>query len=95
MENVDFVSEAVSDLLRKNCIIKVKCTPKVVSPLTVALNKSGKKRLILDLHELNRYIWKAKVKFEDYKVALTYFQGQHFMFKFDLKSGYHLIDIAE
>ena len=95
LHNADFVSVAVSDLLSKGCVVKVKVHPYVVSPLSVATNKSGKKRLILDLHELNRYVWKAKVNFEDYKVALTYFQDQHFMFKFDFKSGYHHLDIAD
>ena len=62
LHNADFVSEAVSDLLSKGCVVKVKDHPYVVSFLGVAPNKSGKKRLILDLHGLNRYGWKAKVK---------------------------------
>ena len=69
--------------------------PEVVNPLSVAINKSGKKRLILDLREVNLHVWKEKVKFEDFKIALTYFKKNNFLFKFDLKSGYHHIDMAE
>ena len=95
LANASFVSEAVADLLNKGCIAMVSDCPEVVNPLSVAFNRSGKKRLILDLHEVNLHIWKDKVKFEDFKVALTYFKKQGFMFKFDLKSGYHHIDMAQ
>ena len=51
-------------------------------------------RLILDLSELNNFVEKKKVKFEDWNVALNYFRKDCFLFKFDLKSGYHHIDIC-
>ena len=94
MENAGFVSEAVADLLNKGCVALVSGCPEVVNPLSVVVNRSGKKRLILDLHEVNLHVWKDKVKFEDFKVALTYFKKTGFMFKFDLKSGYHHIDMV-
>jgi hypothetical protein len=68
--------------------------PYVVSPLSVAQNRE-KKRLILDLSILNTYVIKQKVKFEDHKVALQYFQKDFYCIKFDLKSGYHHIDISK
>jgi hypothetical protein len=52
----------------------------------VSVNSSGKKRLILDLSELNVFIKKKKIKFEDWRVALNYFTKGCFLFKFDLKS---------
>ena len=49
--------------------------PWVVSPLSVAENKgSGKKRLILDLSELNHYVEKRKVKFEDWNTVKHFFK---------------------
>jgi hypothetical protein len=51
-------------------------------------HKSGKKRFILDLSILNLSIKKEKVKFEDWKIAVQYFERDAFMFKFDLKSDY-------
>ena len=67
--------------------------PEVVNPLTVSVQSSGKKRLILDLRYVNNHIWKTKIHFEDWTVALQYFRKNHFMFSFDLKSGYYHIGI--
>ena len=33
-----------------------------------------------------------RVKYEDWKVALSYFMTEAFMFSFDLKRGYHHIE---
>ena len=38
-------------------------------------------------------MWKEKIKFEDYRTALQYIEKQGYMFSFNLKSGYHHIDI--
>lgn len=43
---------------------------------------------------LNKFVRKDKVTFEDWKIALQYFEKGYYMFKFDLKSGYHHIDIC-
>lgn len=56
--------------------------------------KKNKKRLILDLSSLNTYIKKERIKFEDWKIALEYFRQDCFCIKFDLRSGYHHIDIS-
>lgn len=58
-------------------------------PSPKSLTSSGKNRLILDLSELNTVVDKKKVKFEDRNVMLIYFSKDCFLFKFDLKSGYH------
>lgn len=44
-----------------------------MNPLSVAVQSTGKKRLILDLSKLNLYIKKDKVKFEDWRVAYIIF----------------------
>ncbi|XP_053403229.1 uncharacterized protein LOC128558328 [Mercenaria mercenaria] len=89
----DFVDKALSDLLEKRCIYEVPFVPHNVSPLSVATNSSGKKRLILDLSVLNLYVKKERVKFEDYKVAKEFLVPHGYMYKYDLTSGYHHIDI--
>ena len=61
-DNSDFVTEAVSELLEKGCIVEASSRPHVINPLSVAINSSGKKRLILDLHEVNLHVRKSKVK---------------------------------
>jgi len=36
-----------------------------------------------------------RVKYEDWKIALSHFMTEAFVFSFDLKSGYHHIEIFE
>ena len=81
----DFVDQAIAELLDIGCVVKTPFQPFVVNPLSVAVQSSGKKRLILDLSELNMYIKRDKIKFEDWKVALDYFTKDCYLFKFDLK----------
>lgn len=65
----------------------------VVNPLTVSVNTTGKKRLVLDLCHVNQFVEKQQVKFEGLSEALLYAKQGKFMIKFDLKSGYHHVDI--
>ena len=60
MENKEFVSEVLEELIKKGCIISVLFKPHVVNPLTVSVNSQGKKRLVLDLRIPNKKIWKKK-----------------------------------
>ena len=60
----DFDSEAVQDLLKTNRIIEVNELPHVVNPLSVTVQNSGKKRLILDLWYVNKHIYKERIKFK-------------------------------
>ena len=46
-----------------------------------------------DLSYLNRFIWKQSVRFEDIRTVFDLFQSGYFSFTFDLKSGYHHIEI--
>ena len=52
-DNTQFVYEEVQKLLSNGCIQEVESRPAVVNPLTVATNKAGKKRLVLDCRHLN------------------------------------------
>jgi len=91
----DFVEEAIQELLASSRISEVhnKAQLHVINPLSVSMQASGKKRLILDLRKVNQCLYKQKFKFEDYKQALAYFRPGCFLTKFDLKSGYHHIEI--
>ena len=93
LNNMDFVEEAVLELVKSNRVVQTPFKPWVVSPLSVSTNKSGKKRLILDLRILNKLLWKQKMRFEDWKIAVEYFEKDSFCFKFDLSKGYHHINI--
>ena len=92
--NHSFVEEAVAELVESGAVKEVPFKPFVTNPLSVASNKSGKLRLFLDLSVLNKYVRKDRFKFEDWKVAIQYFTKDCSVYKFDLKSGYHHIDIC-
>ena len=93
MKIIDFVREAVSELVKAKCAVQTPFKPWVVSPRSVSTNKSDEKRLILDLRLLNKLLWKQKVRFEDWKIASEYFEKNSFCFKFDLSEGHHHINI--
>ena len=42
---------------------------------------------------MNSYVWKEHFKFEDWRVAFEYLIPGGYMFKFDISSAYHHIDI--
>ena len=86
-----FVEDAIHSLLDVNCIEKLVESPGIINPLSVSNQKSGKKRLILDLRHINRHLFKNKFKCEDVSVAKEVLRPGDFMFSFDLKSGYHHI----
>ena len=93
LNHCEFVEEAIGELVSSHRVIEVNKSPWVVNPLTVSIQPNGKKRLILDLRYVNKHLNKQKVKYEDWKVALAYFQKGAYMISFDLKSGYHHVDI--
>ena len=64
------------------------------SPLSVVENSVGKKRLVVNLKHLKRVLWKQKFKYEDLRIAMMLFKKGDYLFPFDLKSGYHHVDIA-
>ena len=92
-DNHAFVLTEMNTLLEKGVISEVKEKPKVINPLTVAYNRAGKPRLVLDCRHINKCIHLFRVKFEDIKVALEMFDLNSFIYTFDLKSAYHHIDI--
>ena len=57
--------------------------------------KAGKKRLVLNLRHLNRFFWMNKFKYEDLRTAMLLLKRGDYLFSFDLKSGYHYVEIAE
>ena len=71
----------------------MKKVPHIVNPLSVSVRSSGKNRLILDCRYLNDFITDKRCKYEDWRVALEYVEKGGFMFNWDLKSGYHHIEM--
>ena len=93
LKEKEFVSEAIFNLIRNKCLEVLDHPPAIVNPLSVSIQSSGKKRLILDLRHVNLYIFKHKFKCEDLSIALKVMSKGYYLFKFDLKSGYHHVEI--
>ena len=88
----DFVDTAISELLRNGCAEELETPPYCVNPLTVA--KGKKLRLVLNLRHVNKFLVKPKFKYEDLKTLSQMFDKGYWFFTWDLKSGYHHIDIC-
>ena len=95
LRNKNFVDEAICELLATGRIVETDKAPYVVNPLSVSTSSSGKQRLILDLRHVNKHVYKQSVRFDDWSTFSEFIEKQGFMFKFDIKQGYHHIDIAE
>ena len=89
----DFVNEAISELIERGCVMEVDIPPVFINPLHVVQQSSGKCRLILDLSYLNKFVWKQSVRYEDVRTVFDLFHSGYFFFTFDLKSGYHHVEI--
>lgn len=92
-ENLSFVSNEIQSLLKKGIVSRSAVVPHVVNPLTVAYNRKGKPRLVLDCRHINPYLHLFKIKFEDIRVAEAIFEENSFLFTYDLKGAYHHISI--
>ena len=94
IENSDFVEKSILEMLKTGAIKESASPPKVVNPLSVSTDSRGKKRFILDLRYINNYLYKDKIKFDDWKCFENYLEANKgYLFKFDLKSGYYHVDI--
>ena len=63
------------------------------SPLSVVENAKGKPRLVLDLRYVNQFLPERKFKYEGLNLVPQMFEKGEYFFTFDLKSGYHHVDI--
>ena len=89
----EFVDDALQNLMSNRCIMRVEAKPEVCSPLSVVANSQGKLRLVLNLRYLNQFLHVVSFKYEDLCIAALMFEQGEYLFKFDLKSGYHHVDI--
>ena len=96
INNSDFVENSIKEMLATGTILEWDHRPRVVNPLSVSIDSSGKKGLILDLRYVNMHLYKDKIKFDDWKCFENYLiANKSYLFKFDLKNVYHHIDIFD
>ena len=89
----EFVDGAVVSLLDNHCIVRVHDIPHLCNPLSVVSNSARKLRLVLNLKYLNKFLHVISFKYEDLRTAALMFEKGEYMFKFDLKPGYHHVDV--
>ena len=93
LTNTKFVDCFIKELLENRYIHMVTNRTHIFSPMSVVTNREGKKRLVLNLRYLNNFLLKERFKYEDIKVAISLFRTAEYAFTFDLKLGYHYMDI--
>ena len=91
-EEPAFVQKAIDELLESGAIIECSEPVFVTNPLTVA-KKGGKKRLVIDLRHLNGSIKCERYKYEGLDTIAQYLELGGYLTAFDLKAGYHHIDV--
>ena len=93
LEHAEFVDVAIKELVALSCVVQCSQCPVVCSPLSVVVNGRGKKRL--DLRYVNQFILLTKFKYEGLNIIPQLFSKGDYFFTFELKSGYHHVDIHE
>ena len=91
-QHPDFVTQAISELLANGCIVEHSVPPFCVNPLSVA--KGKKLRLVIDLRHINSFRVRFKFKYEDLRSLSQVLEEGHWFFTWELKSGYHHVDIC-
>ena len=79
LSHAEFVEEAIQELDESGRFVETKVPPRVVNPLSVSVQANGKKRLVLDLRYVNKFLGKMHVKYEDWKTAMSS-RGVHICF---------------
>ena len=88
----EFVQSSIDELLDTGAVIELPKPARVTNPLTVS-QKGTKLRLVLDLRHVNLRTKQRKCKIEGASTFNKYLSNAKYMFGYDLKSGYHHIDI--
>lgn len=95
LDNASFVHTAIEELVAGRCVMESSTCPLVCSPLSVVFNAKGKPRLVVDLRYINQFLPERKFKYEGLNLVPSLFSSGDFFTTFDLKSGYHHVDIHQ
>ncbi|CAP30763.2 Protein CBG11637 [Caenorhabditis briggsae] len=90
----EFLVAEIERLEAEGVLTRSDHQPRCVSPLHV-VEQGKKKRMILDLSELNESLVPPRFKLENLKTAWPFLEDAHYAATFDFKSGYHHIKIHE
>ena len=81
------MEEAIHELVSTRCVEQCSECPVVCSPLSVVVNRKGKKRLVLDLRYVNQFILMKKFKYEGLNMVPQLFCKGDFFHHVRLKVG--------
>lgn len=96
LKESDIIDDCISELLESNFISPcIPCKKQFISPVFTVPKPNGKHRFILNLKELNKFIYVNHFKMEDYRTALKLLDKDCYMATLDLKDAYFLLPIAE
>ena len=87
-----FVTQSIKVLVDGGCEAGVRST-KGVQPTASSGGEVREEKTGDNLRYINAFVQKQRFKYEDSRTALSLIQKGDFMCTFDLKSGYHHIDI--
>lgn len=93
LKHPEFVKSSILKLLSDGKIEEHSSPPFCVNPLTVAEGK--KLRLVLDLRHVNNFVYQQKFQYENLNSLSEVFEKDFWFFTWDLKSGYHHVNIFE
>jgi len=94
LDNSDFVSNMIKDLLRAGTIRCSDSRPFMTCPLGV-VDQEGKLRLIWDGRAVNKHLHVPEFCYESLRQVPGWLQPDDYMFTLDLKSGYHHMDVCK
>ena len=78
LNHSEFVVESVLELLHSGMVVEIANPQNVINCLTVSIQPSGKRRLILDLRYVNKFLIKQKLSIKIGKLYyLTFSRGLH------------------
>lgn len=90
--NPEFVIQAITELMRADCVMECDKIPYCYNPLSVVPGK--KKRLVIDLScSVNPFVEYHKFKYENLSTLAEMFEFSYRFFTFDIKSAYYHIDM--
>ena len=91
INNSEFVENSIKEMLPTRTILERGHPLIVVNLLSVSIDSSSKKYLILSLRYINMYLYQNKIKFDDWQCFKNNLLGNKgFLFKFDLKNQTYL-----
>ena len=93
LNNPEFVESAILQLLKDGRVEEQSSASFWVNQLSVAEGK--KKRLVLDLRHVNKFLHKPKFRHKNLDSLSQVFEKGDSFFNWDLKSGYHHVNIYQ